>query len=74
MRGKSVVIQSVICSKIWFIGSVLNLPTRLARRLQYLIFRFVWSEKPESVARTTMYSEYAKGGMSIVCMLVIVNP
>ena len=73
MRGKSVVIQSVICSKIWCIGSVLNLPTRLARRLQYLIFRFVWSEKPESVARTTMYSGYAKGGMSIVNIAVKID-
>ena len=66
IRGKSVLIQSVICSKIWYIGCILSLPSGIARRIQSAIFKFVWSNKPEPVKRTLMYSDYNEGGMSIV--------
>ena len=66
LRGKSILIQSVICTKLWFIGAIIPLPRGIAKGLQSSIFNFVWHNKPESVRRTVMYADYADGGMKII--------
>ena len=66
LRGKSLLIQSVICTKLWFIGAIIPLPRGIAKGLQSSIFNFLWHNKPESVRRTVMYADYADGGMKII--------
>ena len=70
LRGKSIIAQSVICSKLWFVGSIIQLPNNVAREIQSTIFRFIWGNKPESIKRTCMFSGYDNGGMNVINIAV----
>jgi hypothetical protein len=63
---KSNMIQMVLCSKLWYVGAVIDLPDEYRKKFERFIFKFFWGGKPEAVNRETMYNELHNGGLKIV--------
>jgi len=65
-QGKSTVIHSLACSKLWYIGSIFPLPKLMADRFTRLIFQFFWGSTFEPVRRTVMMNDIYHGGFSLI--------
>ena len=65
-RGKSVILQTVLCSSIWYIGSLTSMPKNVGEKLNKLAFTFLWNNKPEALKRESLLNTYANGGLNIV--------
>jgi hypothetical protein len=63
---KSLVVNVLATSKIWYIGSVLHMSKYYISKFQRLIFNFMWNSKSEPLARKTMYKSKDLGGLNIV--------
>ena len=53
--------QSVLCSSIWYIGSVNSVPNKVK-----LAFPYFWNSKPEALKRKSLLNTFADGGLIIV--------
>ena len=65
-RGRSVILKSVLCTPMWYVGNVLLMPEGVRLKLNRLLFNFVWNGKPEVLKRLTLLHGYSKGGLDIV--------
>ena len=65
-KGRSIILQAVLCSPIWYVGSLLLMPERVEKRLNKLIFTFLWNNQPEALKRETLYNTFLNGGLNIV--------
>ena len=62
---KSLVVNVLATSKIWYIGSVFMSKYYISK-FQRLIFNFMWNSKSEPLARKTMYLSKHSCGLNIV--------
>ena len=65
-RGESVILHTVLCSSIWYIGSLASMPKKVEQKLNKLAFTFLWNNKPEALERESLLNTYADGGLNIV--------
>ena len=63
---KSLVVNVLATSKIWYIGSVLHMSKYYISKFQRLIFNCMWNSKSEPLARKTMYKSKDSGDLNIV--------
>ena len=63
---KSIAVNVLASSKIWYIGSVLHMSKHYICKFQRLIFNFVWNSKSEPLVRKTMYLTKNSGSLNIV--------
>ena len=66
LRGRSIILNVVLCSSIWYVGSLIVMPESILKRLNKLIFNFLWNGKPEAIKRETLYNSFDKGGLNVV--------
>jgi exonuclease III len=66
IRGRSVIAQSMACSKLWYVGAVSDIPSVYLSSLNASLFNFVWAHKPEWVNRKVMSLPPSAGGMGVV--------
>ena len=67
--AKSNVIQTLVCSKLWYVGTVLQIPKHICKKITRLLFKFFWGKKVECVNRNTMQLPLNEGGFKIVNIL-----
>jgi len=67
---KSMIINVLACSKLWYVGSVIQIPKHYLSLFQKSLFSFLWSSKSEHLARSTVYQNHIDGGLSIVNICV----
>lgn len=65
-RGRSTILKAVLCSSIWYVGSLILMPENVRRTLNKLLFTFLWKNQPEAIKRETLFNEFQKGGLNIV--------
>ena len=63
---KSIAVNVLASSKIWYIGSVLHMSKHYICKFQRLIFNFVRNSKSEPLACKTMYLIKDLGGLNFV--------
>jgi hypothetical protein len=62
--GKIAVIKSLGLSQLVFLFSVLpDPPIQFIKDLESIIFKFIWSGKPDKVKRLTLIGDYSVGGL-----------
>ena len=67
LKGKVVLLNSTTLSKVWYLATVLPMPAWALKRLERLIFRFLWGDTgPEPIKRQTLYLPIARGGLGIL--------
>lgn len=65
-RGKSLVINALALSRVWYVASLIHMPAWVLKELSSLAFSFFWSGKRELVSRTTVVQSPLFGGFSVV--------
>jgi exonuclease III len=65
LAGKSVIINTVICAQLWYVGQCIALPETLAKLVNKLLFNFLWGDKTECVARNTVILNRETGGLGV---------
>ena len=68
LRGKAVTLQSLVCSKLWYMARIVGIPPGWLTRFNSLFFRFVWSKEAECqdrVNRLTTVQPSHLGGLGI---------
>ena len=63
---KSIIINVIACSKLWYIGSVLHMSDNYINKFQKLVFKFLWNSGVEPLARKTVFLDKKDGGLNIV--------
>ena len=63
---KSLVINNLACSKLWYVGSCLYMSKFYVKKFQKCVFKFLWNSKVEPLARNTVYLCKQSGGLNIV--------
>ena len=65
-RGKSLVINALALSRIWYVASLIFMPPWVQRELSILVFSFFWSGKRELVSRSVVIQPSLFAGFSVV--------
>ena len=56
LKGKTIIINRTLLSKLWYVCSVFPLPKDLLSEINKIIFKFLWNNKnPEPIARETLF-------------------
>ena len=66
LRGKAIIINSVVLSKLWYVGRIFLLPNNYLESLNTSIFKgFLW-KSTEWIARETLYLKPSDGGIGLI--------
>ena len=65
LYGKTVLLNSLGMSKLWYAGSVLPLPSDYLTKFRSKVFKFIWSDKTECVKREVLYNSCEDGGLNL---------
>lgn len=64
--GKITVIKSLIIPQITFLASVSEIEKKEIKKIQTLIYKFIWDNKVEKVKRETLSLELYEGGLKMI--------
>ena len=64
--GRSVIINSIACSKIWYLSNIIYTPEWVITEINTLIFEFFWKGKKHIVNKNVLHMSQCKGGQNIV--------
>ena len=62
----SVILQSVLCTSIWYVGSLILMPKKVENTLNKLIFSFLMEQQTEGLKLETLINSFDEGGLNIV--------
>ena len=65
-RGKALVINALALSCIWYVASLIHMPSWVLRELNSLVFKFFWKGKPDLVSCAVVVQPNCCGGFSVV--------
>ena len=65
-RGRSVILKAVLCSSIWYVGSLILMPQSVEKRLNKLLFTFLWNSQPEALKREMLLNDFPNGGLNVI--------
>ena len=67
LKGKTIVINNLISSKLWFIANVFPIPKDLIPEINKIIFVYLWKgSAAEPIARETLFLPRDRGGLRIL--------
>ena len=67
LRGKAIVLNSLILSKVTFLSNVFRIPTTLQQKIESIIFKYIWQfHKTEPIARKTLFPPKHQGGIGLI--------
>ena len=66
LKGKSMIINTLALSGLWYTGSVVPLPLWAEKKINQIIFDFLLSGKNEQIKREVCYLPYELGGLKVV--------
>ena len=67
LKGKTIIINTILLSKLWYIGNVFPIPKNLLTKINKIIFKFLWNNKnSEPVAQETLFLPRERGDLRIL--------
>ena len=66
LKGKSLIINSIGASGLWYTATVLPMPDWAVTRINTAIYDFLWNGKTELVKRTTCQLPLQHGGLAVI--------
>ena len=71
LKGKTIVINTLILSKLWFIAKVFPIPKGLIPEINKIVFGYLWNGlAAEALARETLFLLRQRGGLGILVSLI----
>ena len=65
MRGRAVIANACILSKLWYLGQVLPVSNVFLKEIQSIIVKFIWADKKEFLKTDTLYLRPSDGGLGL---------
>lgn len=66
LRGKVVVVNALIMSKLVYVMNVLDVPERVLKEVERMVSEFLWDGKGVRIAREVMENEHEDGGLKLI--------
>ena len=67
LRGKAILLNSLILSKVTFLNNVFPITTTLQRKIENIIFKHIWQfHKTEPIARKTLFLPKHQEGIGLI--------
>ena len=66
LKGKSLIINTIGASGLWYTATVLPMPDWVATRVNKAIYDFLWNGKTELVKRQTCQLPFQHGGLAVI--------
>ena len=66
LKGRAVILNANILSKLWYRATILGIPKQYADKLQVLINKFMWNEKMVLIKTHTLELPHKDGGIQLV--------
>ena len=66
MKGKAVIANTLALSKLMYVGAVLTMPKHYIKQFHSALFKFIWGNKPEAVARNVLFNKCIDGGINLI--------
>ena len=66
LLGRINIAKSLGLSKLIYNASVLSLPEEFAKKVDKIVFDFVWEGKPHKIKKTTLIGDKEKGGLKMM--------
>ena len=74
LKGKSMIINTLALSGLWYTGAVVPLPASAEKKINQIIFDFLWSGKNEQLKREVCYSVLHGWIFQIMCVYAPNDP
>ena len=68
MKGKSMILNTIGTSGLWYTATVLTLPGWVHTKVNRIIWDFLWAGKTEVVKHDACILPCTQGGLSVVCV------
>lgn len=66
LKGKVVVVNALLWSKLWYVLSVVQLPQYIYKRMRKIVLRFLWGTGRPMVAYDTLIGKVGDGGLGLL--------
>ena len=66
MLGKITIIKSLLVSQIIFNAQMISMPAKIAKRVNSVLFSFLWNSKKDKIKRKVVCMTYELGGLKMV--------
>ena len=66
LSGKALMVNALALSRVWYVASLVHMPSWVRTKLNHLVFKFLWSGKPDLVCCNVMFHPKEVGGFSVV--------
>ena len=67
---RSVLVNSLLTSQIWYYAQTYPLPLYWSKKINVLLYKFIWITNSEPIARSTLNLDRDMGGLSVINILV----
>ena len=64
--GRAIVANALALSRIWYVASLVHMPSWVLKKLISLVFNFFWAGKKDLVRRDVVVQKKESGGFSVV--------
>ena len=66
LKGKSILINTVLLSKVWYLANILIIPIWARKKINQIIFDTLWDTNSEPINRETLFKPLKNGGLNIL--------
>ena len=66
LKGKIIIIKTLILPQVQFLFSMLYVADNLLNRIDKMLFNFLWDNKPHKIKRSTIIASIEEGGLNMV--------
>ena len=73
LKGKIVIIKTLLLPQIQFLFSMIQIPDNILKKIDSLLFDYLWEDKPAKVKRTTIISKVEQGGLGMIDVYEVHN-
>ena len=71
LKGKITIIKTLVLPQIQFLFSMLHVPNEILKKLDVMLFNFLWSGKPPKIKRETIIAPIKNGGLAMVDVFTV---
>ncbi len=66
LRGKVIVVNALVMSKLVYVMNVLDVPERVMKDVERLVSEFLWGGRGVRIAREVLENEHEDGGLKLI--------
>ncbi|MGL6064844.1 MAG: RNA-directed DNA polymerase, partial [Fusobacteriaceae bacterium] len=65
LKGKVLVLNSLMLAKMWYVLGVTPMPVCIGKRIKAAVLKFIWDSKPSKIAYETIIGDVKEGGLGL---------